>query len=246
MFLEKQGRYSQKNRGSGNLAQVTHNVGQNMTDISNIGIGSYKVVGFKNFRYYISIKYIFQNTNTLLLPPRKNRGNSLPPSALPRPPRHSSKGKKLMEYDRLNTPDALSMKPSNDSTSSIRYSPSPSFTKKDYGSMGMMTSNKYGKYTKPSHFSTNCYARLEDLPPHQSTPTPSHKNSYNSSGSNASSQSISFRIGGSPRASGVPRLNLSPPKGSLLPVPHSQQQNEKPRRGKSVSTMSENRYRIQF
>ncbi|KAL5291744.1 AMOTL1 family protein [Megaselia abdita] len=229
VFLEKQGRYSQKNRGSGNLAQVTHNVGQNMTDISNIGIGSYK------------------NTNTLLLPPRKNRGNSLPPSALPRPPRQSSKGKKLMEYDRLNTPDPLSIKQSNESTNSIRYSPSPSFTKKDYGSMGMMTSNKYGKYTKPSHFSTNCYARLEELPQHhhQSTPTPSHKNSYNSSGSNASSQSISFRIGGSPRASGVPRLNLSPPKGSLLPVPHSQQ-NEKARRGKSVSTMSENRYRIQF
>lgn len=148
-----------------------------------------------------------------------------------------------MEYDRLNTPDPLSMKQSNESTNSIRYSPSPSFTKKDYGSMGMMTSNKYGKYTKPSHFSTNCYARLEELPQHhQSTPTPSHKNSYNSSGSNASSQSMSFRIGGSPRASGVPRLNLSPPKGSLLPVPQSQQ-NEKARRGKSTS---ENRYRIQF
>lgn len=43
IFLEKQGRSSQKNLGSGNLAQVTQNVGQNMTDISNIGIGSYKV-----------------------------------------------------------------------------------------------------------------------------------------------------------------------------------------------------------
>lgn len=189
----------------------------------------------------------FQNTNTILLPPRKNRGNSLPPSALPRPPRHSSKGKKLMEYDRLNTPDPLLMRPPNEA-SAIRYSPSPSFTKKDYGSMGMMTNsnNKYGKYnTKPSHFSSNCYARLEEVPQHQTTPIPSHKNSYNSSGSNASNQSISFRIGGSPRASGVPRLNMSPPKGSLLPVPQSHQ-SEKPRRGKSASTMSENRYRIQF
>lgn len=39
MLLEKQGRCSQKlrNNATGNLAQVTHTVGQNMTDISNIG-----------------------------------------------------------------------------------------------------------------------------------------------------------------------------------------------------------------
>lgn len=39
VFLEKQGLFSQKLRINltGNLAQVTHTVGQNMTDISNIG-----------------------------------------------------------------------------------------------------------------------------------------------------------------------------------------------------------------
>lgn len=39
VLLEKQGRCSQKlrNNATGNLAQVTHTVGQNMTDISNIG-----------------------------------------------------------------------------------------------------------------------------------------------------------------------------------------------------------------
>ena len=39
VLLEKQGRCSQKIRNNtmGNLAQVSHSVGQNMTDISNIG-----------------------------------------------------------------------------------------------------------------------------------------------------------------------------------------------------------------
>lgn len=42
VLLEKQGRCSQKLRNTsvvGNLAQVTQSVGQNMTDISNIGGG---------------------------------------------------------------------------------------------------------------------------------------------------------------------------------------------------------------
>lgn len=58
MLLEKQGRCSQKlrNTATGNLAQVTHTVGQNMTDISNIGnpmvrliISSVSVFLFKKF-----------------------------------------------------------------------------------------------------------------------------------------------------------------------------------------------------
>lgn len=47
VLLEKQGRCSQKlrNNVTGNLAQVTQTVGQNMTDISNIGGNNLKQVG---------------------------------------------------------------------------------------------------------------------------------------------------------------------------------------------------------
>lgn len=46
VLLEKQGLCSQKlrNNMTGNLAQVTHTVGQNMTDISNIGSNNLKKV----------------------------------------------------------------------------------------------------------------------------------------------------------------------------------------------------------
>lgn len=50
VLLEKQGRCSQiiRNNGMGNLAQVSHSVGQNMTDISNIG-STTKVCFFLRF-----------------------------------------------------------------------------------------------------------------------------------------------------------------------------------------------------
>ncbi|XP_050096846.1 uncharacterized protein LOC126578392 [Anopheles aquasalis] len=96
VLLEKQGRCSQKLRGGSNssattttstsstlsnLAHVSHTVGQNMTDISNIGGGSAggnKLTGGSGLR-----------------------GSSLPPSALPRPPR-SLKPPRKIEYGRLS------------------------------------------------------------------------------------------------------------------------------------------------
>ncbi|XP_049546896.1 uncharacterized protein LOC125957910 [Anopheles darlingi] len=97
VLLEKQGRCSQKLRGGSNssattttstsstlsnLAHVSHTVGQNMTDISNIGSsgggGGNKPTGGCGLR-----------------------GSSLPPSALPRPPR-SLKPPRKIEYGRLS------------------------------------------------------------------------------------------------------------------------------------------------
>ncbi|XP_035784514.1 uncharacterized protein LOC118462695 [Anopheles albimanus] len=104
VLLEKQGRCSQKIRGGSNssattttsttsstlsnLAHVSHTVGQNMTDISNIGggggggsggsAGGNKLTGGSGLR-----------------------GSSLPPSALPRPPR-SLKPPRKIEYGRLS------------------------------------------------------------------------------------------------------------------------------------------------
>ncbi|XP_053690394.1 angiomotin-like protein 1 [Sabethes cyaneus] len=92
MLLEKQGRCSQKIRSNqlSNLAHVTHTVGQNMTDISNIGGNKVPKI----------LSNIAQHAGGIL-PPRKDRGSSLPPSALPRPPR-SLKPPRKIEYGRLN------------------------------------------------------------------------------------------------------------------------------------------------
>ncbi|XP_063701887.1 myb-like protein AA [Culicoides brevitarsis] len=97
VLLEKQGRCSQKLRNTtvGNLAQVTHNCGQNMTDISNIGGGKKSPSPSSKVP-----KILAQNLPAGILPPRKDRGSSLPPSALPRPPR-SLKPPRKIEYGRL-------------------------------------------------------------------------------------------------------------------------------------------------
>ncbi|EAT42594.1 AAEL005878-PA [Aedes aegypti] len=92
MLLEKQGRCSQKLRSNqlSNLAHVTQTVGQNMTDISNIGGNKVPKI----------LSNIAQQAGGIL-PPRKDRGSSLPPSALPRPPR-SLKPPRKIEYGRLS------------------------------------------------------------------------------------------------------------------------------------------------
>ncbi|XP_055534468.1 angiomotin-like protein 1 [Wyeomyia smithii] len=92
MLLEKQGRCSQKIRSNqlSNLAHVTQTVGQNMTDISNIGGNKVPKI----------LSNIAQQAGGIL-PPRKDRGSSLPPSALPRPPR-SLKPPRKIEYGRLS------------------------------------------------------------------------------------------------------------------------------------------------
>lgn len=61
VLLEKQGICSQKLRNNitGNLAQVTHTIGQNMTDISNIGSNnSKKVESFTQF--YMNIIFFLE------------------------------------------------------------------------------------------------------------------------------------------------------------------------------------------
>lgn len=59
ILLEKQGICSQKirNNMTGNLAQVTHTIGQNMTDISNIGGNNSKKVE-RFIQFYMNIIYI--------------------------------------------------------------------------------------------------------------------------------------------------------------------------------------------
>ncbi|XP_058466912.1 uncharacterized protein LOC131439647 [Malaya genurostris] len=92
MLLEKQGRCSQKLRSNqlSNLAHVTQTCGQNMTDISNIGGNKVPKI----------LSNIAQQAGGIL-PQRKDRGSSLPPSALPRPPR-SLKPPRKIEYGRLS------------------------------------------------------------------------------------------------------------------------------------------------
>ncbi|XP_058828371.1 uncharacterized protein LOC131688216 [Topomyia yanbarensis] len=92
MLLEKQGRCSQKLRSNqlSNLAHVTQACGQNMTDISHIGGNKVPKI----------LSNIAQQAGGIL-PPRKDRGSSLPPSALPRPPR-SLKPPRKIEYGRLS------------------------------------------------------------------------------------------------------------------------------------------------
>uniref|UniRef100_A0A336KWT4 CSON000332 protein n=1 Tax=Culicoides sonorensis TaxID=179676 RepID=A0A336KWT4_CULSO len=102
VLLEKQGRCSQKLRNTtaiGNLAQVTQNVGQNMTDISNIGG---KKSPSPSSKVPKIVSNLAQNLPAGILPPRKDRGSSLPPSALPRPPR-SLKPPRKIEYGRLGS-----------------------------------------------------------------------------------------------------------------------------------------------
>lgn len=111
MLLEKQGRCSQKIRSNqmSNLAHVTQTVGQNMTDISNIGGNKVSILR-KMVGIIVTVCHQFQVPSLLpnitqqaggILPPRKDRGSSLPPSALPRPPR-SLKPPRKIEYGRLS------------------------------------------------------------------------------------------------------------------------------------------------
>lgn len=106
ILLEKQGKCSQKmrNNATGNLAEVSHTVGHNMTDISNIGNISTQKVSFFFIRIHFNYvdNYTYNTQATLQLPDQlKQRGMSLPPRALPRPQR-SLKPPRKVEYDRLS------------------------------------------------------------------------------------------------------------------------------------------------
>lgn len=109
VLLEKQGKCSQKirNNAVGNLAEVTHTVGHNMTDISNIGnISTQKVCilcsTWSHFATNHCIMCALWLQASLQLPDHlKQRGVSLPPRALPRPQR-SLKPPRKVEYDRLS------------------------------------------------------------------------------------------------------------------------------------------------
>ncbi|EDO64548.1 AGAP007536-PA [Anopheles gambiae str. PEST] len=106
VLLEKQGRCSQKLRGGsssssgtlGNLAHVSQTVGQNMTDISNIGgtggNGDASSGGS-------GVSSTGNKVSKMLSGVSQQRGSSLPPSALPRPPR-SLKPPRKIEYGRLS------------------------------------------------------------------------------------------------------------------------------------------------
>ncbi|GAB0089892.1 Angiomotin [Sergentomyia squamirostris] len=174
VLLEKQGRCSQKMRNNtmGNLVQVSQSVGQNMTDISNIGV---------------SVPKLVTNLTQNILPPRKERGSSLPPTAnaLSRPPRGLKPPRKI-EYDRLSdselkkraqTPPKLTQRAYDLKTGSLKrgdfcprrdFSPGKTymemketmaFKHKDYGSIPRPT------FSKPDFTSTRNYQRLEDAPP---------------------------------------------------------------------------------
>ncbi|XP_055689779.1 uncharacterized protein DDB_G0284459-like isoform X2 [Lutzomyia longipalpis] len=180
VLLEKQGRCSQKIRNNtmGNLVQVSQSVGQNMTDISNIGVSSAS-----------KVPKLVTNLTQNILPPRKERGSSLPPtaSALPRPPRGLKPPRKI-EYDRLSdselkkrsqTPPKLAQRAAaydlkTGSLKRTEYSPrrefSPQktyiemkdamvFKHKDYGSIPRPT------FSKPDFTSTRNYQRLEEVSP---------------------------------------------------------------------------------
>ncbi|XP_055702910.1 uncharacterized protein LOC129801671 isoform X2 [Phlebotomus papatasi] len=183
VLLEKQGRCSQKMRNNtmGNLVQVSQSVGQNMTDISNIGVSSAS-----------KVPKLVTNLTQNILPPRKERGSSLPPtaSALPRPPRGLKPPRKI-EYDRLSdselkkrsqTPPKLAQRAYDLKTASLKrgdfcprreFSPgktyiemkeSMGFKHKDYGSIPRPT------FSKPDFTSTRNYQRLEEASPRKASP----------------------------------------------------------------------------
>lgn len=180
VLLEKQGRSSQKMRNNiiGNLVQVSQSCGQNMTDISNIGNQSTKVPKI--------VTNLTQNLSSItqsgILPPRKDRSSSLPPSALPRPPRGLKPPRKI-DYDRLNesdmkkrsqTPPKLTAQRGYElKTSSLKrgefgkreYSPSSNFTikHKNYGSISQGNDPNINEYHLKSEYpSTKNYQRLDD------------------------------------------------------------------------------------
>ncbi|XP_055612160.1 uncharacterized protein LOC129758638 [Uranotaenia lowii] len=124
LLLEKQGRCSQKLRSQqlSNLAHVTQTVGQNMTDISNIGGNKVPKL----------LSNIAQQAGGIL-PPRKDRGASLPPSALPRPPR-SLKPPRKIEYGRLSDSEGKKMAETPPKTPEADYDMKPSSLKRSTGS----------------------------------------------------------------------------------------------------------------
>ncbi|KAG5677572.1 hypothetical protein PVAND_007321 [Polypedilum vanderplanki] len=175
VLLEKQGRSSQKLRGN-NLAQISSTIGQNMNDISNIGNQSSES----------------SKLPKILLPPRKDRQSSAPPSALPRPPK-SLKPPKKIEYGRLSETDSNKSNSKSEyemKTSSLKRNQSPvtstgsknfvdikselqmalNSTKnnpKNYGTIKSDTTNNITKIyysNKPDFLSTKNYQRLPDSP----------------------------------------------------------------------------------
>uniref|UniRef100_A0A1Q3FJQ3 Uncharacterized protein n=1 Tax=Culex tarsalis TaxID=7177 RepID=A0A1Q3FJQ3_CULTA len=182
LLLEKQGRCSQKLRSNqlSNLAHVTQTVGQNMTDISNIG-GNKIPKMLSNMGGGNQQPPSAPNTAQPLPPRKDNRGSSLPPSALPRPPR-SLKPPRKIEYGRLSdsegkkraetppTPGAMdAQKEFEMKTSSLKrggfgkgreFSPGKSYMEmkdaamhlaKDYG--GTLKSKNYGSLGNTSSIS---------------------------------------------------------------------------------------------
>lgn len=183
MLLVKQGVTARKIRNNtiGNLAQVTQNVGQNMTDISNIG--HLKRSPSPSSKLPKIVLATGQNLPAGILPPRKDRGGSLPPP-IPRIPR-SLKPPRKIEYGRLEvvdyggkkraqtppTPQEYEMKtsslPKRAECTKRGLAESMKFGQKhkNYGAI-FKTDDKFGfkhaEYAIPEHTSTRNYQRLDE------------------------------------------------------------------------------------
>lgn len=179
VLLEKQGRSSQKmrNNAMGNLVQVSQSVGQNMTDISNIANSNTKVLE-KVTSLTQNLTNITQNS---ILPSRNDRGASLPPSALPRPPRSLNPPRKI-DYDRLSDskfrkrlqtpPNSSANRAFELKTSSLKrgeygkqeYSPSTNYSikQKNYGTINQKSEMNTDFKHKLEYPSIKNYQHLDD------------------------------------------------------------------------------------
>lgn len=172
MLLVKQGVTSQKTRNNtvGNLAQVTHNVGQNMTDISNIGQSKRSPSPSTKVPQIV----LASNLPAGILPPRKDRGNSLQPP-LPRPPR-SLKPPRKIEYGRLE-PDYCKKRSQTPPTPQQEYEMKSSTVKRGDYKRTLADTMKFGqkhktygtifsddKFGFKQDYSTRNYQRLDESP----------------------------------------------------------------------------------
>lgn len=195
VLLEKQGRSSQKLRS--NLAQVSSTIGHNMNDISNIchSSGSTKVswpATLVNVRHPTKSQLHSNQLPKIVLPPRKDRQSSAPPSALPRPPRTLKPPRKI-EYGRLSETDSNKSNSKCEyemKTSSLKRNQSPvtsagsknfvdikselqmalnptKANSKSYGTIKSDTANNITKIyysNKPDYLSKQTYQRLPESP----------------------------------------------------------------------------------
>jgi hypothetical protein len=183
-----------------------------------------------------------QQLPKIVLPPRKDRQSSAPPSALPRPPR-SLKPPRKIEYGRLSETDSNKSNSKSDyeiKTSSLKRQQSPvtslgsknfvdikselqmalNSTKnnpKTYGTMKTDTANNITKIyysNKPDYVSSKNYQRLPDSP--------------------SSSDSMK-RFGGNPSSSGGKKITF------LRSSPGTQHQHQQQSREGSISSGSNSR-----